>query len=707
MLRTTGQTIVLLTAGNGLIRPASRELYELTHRRFLHAGPSSFHAFNMICVRQAPVHAVPWVQWPGGPSPADGGGGGASPQAPLPAQPPWVNLFFFPEAVFCQCPPAADQTVRSSLLCLEALAQRQAPLFVPDWGAAGAAVGPPEGEPARATPAMPQRPAAPSAPADAGLWAELREPRLNTYFAPVETEQYPDYPNNYAISPARPRGAHLFGAQGSEAVQEIQGESACTSSVPGGPSPASTAGEAGHASQSAASAPMAGNPLQFDWADPMGPAYAAMFYLLLAITGTSERPLDPDARGLQWSFLVPWYACVAGDWLQGPYVYALYDAYGFDRRAISQLFVAGFASSMSCQAYCILCATSCATKHFASYWVLMAGRVTGGVATSLLFSCFESWLVSEARERRGLSDRHVLEHIFALMWFGNSLVAILAGVLGDVAVGAGGLRSVAGGPLHLGGYCSAFDLAILLLLVGLGLVSCLWEENYGSGAEVAHCDLVAQVRAGAQSILRSKQLMVIMVMVACFEGSMYTFVFHWTPALSNAYSTPAFGMVFASFMMAYMCGSSTFDLLSSRGVAVMRLIQGAFSLGALGFLISGVGLAQRLGFARLVQVYLGFLIFEFCCGLYFPSSSTIKGELVPEGVRSTVYNLYRVPMNAIVLVTLLSDIPMTAVFSVCFLLLAAAGASTASLRAPTSQSLKGAADQEYGAVDEGRVKREA
>ncbi len=25
------------------------------------------------------------------------------------------------------------------------------------------------------------------------------------------------------------------------------------------------------------------------------------------------------------------YICVAGDWLQGPYVYALYDAYGFSR----------------------------------------------------------------------------------------------------------------------------------------------------------------------------------------------------------------------------------------------------------------------------------------------------------------------------------------------------------------------------------------
>jgi hypothetical protein len=36
----------------------------------------------------------------------------------------------------------------------------------------------------------------------------------------------------------------------------------------------------------------------------------------------------------------------AGDWLQGPYVYALYAAYGFEQADIGKLFIAGFGSSM-------------------------------------------------------------------------------------------------------------------------------------------------------------------------------------------------------------------------------------------------------------------------------------------------------------------------------------------------------------------------
>ena len=39
-------------------------------------------------------------------------------------------------------------------------------------------------------------------------------------------------------------------------------------------------------------------------------------------------------------------APAAGDWLQGPYVYALYQHYGFERGDIGRLFIAGFGSSM-------------------------------------------------------------------------------------------------------------------------------------------------------------------------------------------------------------------------------------------------------------------------------------------------------------------------------------------------------------------------
>ena len=41
--------------------------------------------------------------------------------------------------------------------------------------------------------------------------------------------------------------------------------------------------------------------------------------------------------------------------------------------------------------YCI----GCATKHWNIFAVLLVGRLFCGVATSLLYSAFESWLVAE------------------------------------------------------------------------------------------------------------------------------------------------------------------------------------------------------------------------------------------------------------------------------------------------------------------------
>jgi predicted MFS family arabinose efflux permease len=62
----------------------------------------------------------------------------------------------------------------------------------------------------------------------------------------------------------------------------------------------------------------------------------------------SEKEL---AQKKQWETVLRKYLAVyllatLSDWLQGPYVYALYADYGFSQHEIAVLFVAGFGSSM-------------------------------------------------------------------------------------------------------------------------------------------------------------------------------------------------------------------------------------------------------------------------------------------------------------------------------------------------------------------------
>merc|ERR1719281_803918 len=77
--------------------------------------------------------------------------------------------------------------------------------------------------------------------------------------------------------------------------------------------------------------------------------------------------------------------------------------------------------------------------------------------------------------------------------------------------------------------------------------------------------------------------------------------------------------------------------------------------------------------------FLAFLVFEACVGLYFPMIGTLKGDIVPEDMRSTIYNIYRFPLNVAVLLPLLLNFSISTTFVVTTLILCVAALSSFSL----------------------------
>ncbi|PAA53212.1 hypothetical protein BOX15_Mlig003461g1 [Macrostomum lignano] len=173
-------------------------------------------------------------------------------------------------------------------------------------------------------------------------------------------------------------------------------------------------------------------------------------YIFTRKTNTPpEGSNDAEFVSFRNSYLIVYTLGMAGDWLQGPYVYALYEHYGMSKRDIEFLFVAGFGASMlfgtivgsiadkygrrkNCIIYGIVYGLTCITKHFNNFWVLLIGRLLGGTATSILWSGFESWLVHE-HHSRGYSE-HQLEETFNLAIFFNSIGAIASGLVSQYAV---------------------------------------------------------------------------------------------------------------------------------------------------------------------------------------------------------------------------------------------------------------------------------
>ena len=134
-----------------------------------------------------------------------------------------------------------------------------------------------------------------------------------------------------------------------------------------------------------------------------------------------------------------------------------------------------------------------------------------------------------------------------------------------------------------------------------------------------------------------------------FEGTMYSFVFLWGPTLEEkvADNIP-YGVVFSAMMVSIMIGSSIFSALLNAGSSVETVYIGLLLL-AMGSM-AVCTLQQATG----PMVLYSFLVFELCCGIYFPSAGTLRSRLIPEEVRSAVTNIYRIPLNIFVATVLLN-----------------------------------------------------
>merc|ERR1719387_3001648 len=249
-----------------------------------------------------------------------------------------------------------------------------------------------------------------------------------------------------------------------------------------------------------------------------------------------------------------------------------------------------------------------------------------------------------------------------MMFFGMYVAAIVAGIVAQFVVDIFPMKELwKGSGIFWGGYTGPFDLSILCLAVCAVPMLTLWNENYGSTANNSQeTSAILSLKAGVASFFTNWRIAVMCIVVSAFEGSMFAFVFNWTPALDSKTLPPPHGLIFAEFMMACMIGASASSLI------------GGNMKPALGLVAMAAGFGSTMS---LQMCFFCFLLFEFCVGVYFPTIGTLKSEIVPESIRATIYNLYRVPLNAVVCMLLLNNFSMGQVFSLCTVLLLVASSS--------------------------------
>jgi len=336
----------------------------------------------------------------------------------------------------------------------------------------------------------------------------------------------------------------------------------------------------------------------------------------------------------------------------------------------------------------------------------MLGRLLGGIATSLLFSIFEAWLI---RSHADANLKQYLGKSFSWAMFGNSVVAISAGLVANKAASQFEMIEVRQGLVYAGGYLNPFDIALAALVLCGFFAATLWEENYGESDEAGEdgeprkaAKWYDGLRNAFVTTMRSQDIYLAGAISSLFEGSMYIFVFMWTPALTSKADSSElpFGIIFSTFMVCCMAGSSLFSIQIEKmkteqlAVCVFAVAAGAMAMVALSSSITLRFLAMNL--------------FEITVGCYFPVMGILKGSIVPESKRAAIYNLFRIPLNFIVLFSLLTDLTPTQSFSLNALMLGTACALMVVLkkRREKNGGMKDA-DETSGADEELKLLEEA
>ncbi|GKT94226.1 major facilitator superfamily domain-containing protein [Colletotrichum tofieldiae] len=385
----------------------------------------------------------------------------------------------------------------------------------------------------------------------------------------------------------------------------------------------------------------------------------------------------PKRQGSQWAFYVVYALVMGSDWLQGPFLYSLYkNEHQIASDLVPTLFTTGFVSGAvagyfigsladrhgrraSCLFFCAAYALSCVLTTIPSVPLLFFGRVLGGLGTSLLFSVFESWMVTDFHARR-LGDQGLdLSRTFGMMSTVNSVVAIVSGVVSEWLVSVTGTRK------------APFLASVGLLAVAAGVIASQWDENYGSTGQTPSSGASKGKKTSLWSTMTDKRVLAIGLASTMFEGSMYLFVVLWSPVLVSASSSPEtlpYGIIFASFMASTLLASLLYPRLLALVSTPSRLLLSVLFAANVVFFALGTG-APR---AEQVTFWL-FCLFEACVGLYFPSMGYLKGKVVDDGVRAQVYGVLRIPLNVFVVVSLMfsSDGQAGKVFLVCGMLLQA------------------------------------
>lgn len=80
------------------------------------------------------------------------------------------------------------------------------------------------------------------------------------------------------------------------------------------------------------------------------------------------------------------------------------------------------------------------------------------------------------------------------------------------------------------------------------------------------------------------------------------------------------------------------------GSTVFSRLAATYSVETIGkglLAVATFSLGVPVFFEGMIPVLSAFVLFEICCGVYFPAFGTLRGKYIPEQTRSAIMNFFR------------------------------------------------------------------
>jgi len=448
------------------------------------------------------------------------------------------------------------------------------------------------------------------------------------------------------------------------------------------------------------------------------------------------------------NYLTVFIVVMLADGMQGTHLYALYSEYnynvaslyatGFIAGALSSPFIGPmvdkFGRRNSAIAYCALEFMINMMEQYNCLIGLILSRIIGGVTTNLLFTVFESWVLSEHR-KKGFAEEDY-DVILRDSVVASNVSAIASGVIAHYLA-------------EKYGSVGPFQGAVCCTGLALLLVAYFWDENYGCATpgEKNICDIL---RDGVKTVKSDTRILRLGLIMGLTEGTLQTFIYLWSPLLlhltlqksfnpTKAFFVdnegdcgPQYGLIFGAFMMfgalggiaqpyivkkintflqsrlvpeqplpdvspitdsedetscgsqlvesemsfagddSLSCASDDFRSVSANIQATLCFIIGSILLA------TPVYLQSESSYSLILLAFFGY---EFLIGVYLPCEGTLRSIYFPDDEGCTLMTLLRVIVNILVAfgVLMTNIIELKSAFVLCSAALALAAILQCSL----------------------------